>query len=183
MMRGDVVCEFCRNLCGKPTPENYKQTILKSGHNLRLIPIEMHTDELYKLSIADDGNNIQYIPKNKRTKKLCILAIKNKCSKLEYIPEEFIDENLIISFVKNQMGESSKLKYVPGAYKTPAVCREAVKRNKWNLEYVPIEMRTKEICQFALNDGRYKEYIYEFVPTEIKIQMNHDNNNNRCCIS
>ena len=57
------------------------------------------------------------------------------------------------------------LEYVPEELKTKELCELAVKQNSRALQFVPEELKTKELCEQAINDN---ELTLQFVPEELK---------------
>lgn len=59
--------------------------------------------------------------------------------------------------------DTGLLKYV--SHPTLSQCEYAVRRNGWSLEYVPLPMRTPEICMLAVCNSHYG---MRFVPTHLQ---------------
>ena len=50
------------------------------------------------------------------------------------------------------------------------MCLEAVQQNGWALQYVPEELRTKELCEIAIkNNGK----ALKFIPDNLKNKLKH----------
>jgi hypothetical protein len=58
-----------------------------------------------------------------------------------------------------------ELEYVPSEYKTYELCKAAVKSDGWALEYVPKHLRTYELCLAAV---RQYGKVLQYVPEELR---------------
>ena len=61
------------------------------------------------------------------------------------------------------------LKYVALELRTKELCELAVKQDGWYLEYVPEELKTQELCKIAVENNH--GWALEYVPEEFQAEL------------
>ena len=134
---------------------------------------------LFKKKISINNNFKDILPEY-RTKEICEYALSiPSFTSLSDIPDGLIDfnEEFLIKFLNNYEGVNHRLEFIPHKYLTEKVCMEAVKISGFELEHVPVNLKSKDVCFTAfynVNDHS-KNYVYRNFPAEIKIMFDHDN--------
>ena len=62
----------------------------------------------------------------------------------------------------------SVLQYVPEDLRIKELCLMAVKKRSSALEFVPAHLITQEMCLTAMKDFRFNHWIIEYIPNEYK---------------
>ncbi len=109
------------------------------GNALEFVPIKFQCPEMWETAVSQSGMNLQFVPEDKRSAELCAKAFENNKSSIKFIPEMYISEDM---------------------------CLDAVK-NKVYLSYIPVKMRTVEVCFTALKDQTRLVRPDDEVPKEI----------------
>jgi len=94
------------------------------GDALEFIPIKYQCPEMWETAVSQSGMNLRFVPEDKRSAELCAKGFEKSKSCIKFIPEMYISEDM---------------------------CLDAVK-NKVYLSYIPVKMRTAEVCFTALKD-------------------------------
>lgn len=116
------------------------ESVNNFGRALEFVSLKYQCSEMWETAVTKDGSNLQFVPEDKRSAELCTKAFENNKNSIKFIPEIYISEEM---------------------------CLEAVK-NKVYLSYIPVKMRTVEICFSALKDQtRFIRPNDEEVPKEI----------------
>lgn len=131
----------------------------QAAYNLQYVPTGYRTPGLCRKAVFESGLAIMFVPRFMITRVLCLLAIERQTTgALTRLDEEFHTEELCLRALLNTRGNA--LAYVKR--KTPELCLAAVRLNGRELEHVPEEMRTTEICEAAwLNDFSAAEFFTE----------------------
>ena len=80
---------------------------------------------------------------------ICQEAVRRNGSLLEVIPEELLSYSMCYDAVsEGQYGYA--LNMVPSKYKTQEIYDLAFGKSKWNIEYIPAEYLTEEMCEAAV---------------------------------
>ena len=144
------------------------------GFALKFVPEELRTKELCTIAIENDytGYALEYVPIELRTREFCAKAVDKLISdpyttseeRLDYItsiiPKEFWEESVTqdTQYVKNGIKEEI-LNLKEGEInmennKEYQGWIESTQEKNWTLAWVPEDMRTEEMCEYAvLRDG------------------------------
>lgn len=92
---------------------------------------------------------LSFVPINYRTADICLAAIEDDAENMLYVPNELLEKEDFLVSAAQRNG------YIVGTLVddklTPRICNEAVKQNPCALEFIPIHMRTKELCMTAFD--------------------------------
>ena len=112
------------------------------------IPFEMIDDNKYKTlercisACMGYGGSFEYVPEPMRTYEVCVAAVSNT----GWILKDVIP-------------------YIP-VEKLPEIYKIAVKNYGYSLKYIPIDDRTEELCEIALQNSSSR--VLEYVPDKYK---------------
>jgi len=128
------------------TVEQALEAVKQNGFSLDDVPERLKTPSVCLAALKRSGDLGNYaidvtdhIPENMRE---MIEAVEN----IEDLPEEMTDDEICLMAIE----AGCTLENVPKQCRTKAVCLEAVKKNGFALEYVPVALKT-EIEKATLN--------------------------------
>ena len=130
------------------------------------IPKEYITQQLVEQINYIDSNGLALIPEALRSDKVFLTACKSSDHNMASIPsthpryEEFFDVVIAHS-------PSSKLKYVHEQKRTLSICTKACANNARNLEFVPAQFKTFEMCKVALGARHEAKKAIRYFPENL----------------
>ena len=159
----------------------YYYMLDKNVNAIKYIPSEFLTSNICKIAIKKKGLLIKDIPQNLVDDELCILALQQNWECVKYLPETFQQINIIkhaiiqnykaISYVKlkneDELIEYIRLndnifKHLPIKYKSEKICEIALQSNVKNIEYIPTNSMTENICNYFLQKVEQVNISNEF---------------------
>ena len=203
-------CEFAVSRDGRAfkfVPEEFKTAemsnmAVRKGASLAYVPDKFKTLEICKIAVEETGfsNVLKYVPEELKTLDLCITAIKRTHDEehawnqlnddvpesirsqvaeavgieLENKKEESLDNNNLEyqEWLEEQKAWKEKLEddglyleYVPYELRTKEICEIAVTENGHALGFVPEGVMTIELCEIAVRESG--EYLY-YVPEQFR---------------
>lgn len=160
----------------RSAPENLRDdeiitsSLCKYGEALQYLPDEKKTFENCLAAASGDHYALHFVPEKFLTKDLCRIVVQtgakmyeafetsDSIAILEKIPypdivtdgiallEPHLNTDKLLKVIEEN---TACLKYIPNSYKTQNFYNQAVNLNGWALEYVPEQMKTKEMCLAA----------------------------------
>lgn len=117
------------------------------------------------INAEGEGERIYQLPRHYFTQKIVDAAVANNSYDFEFVPREFISPELCRVACSQDYGNA--LEYVPLRMRTEELCGIAVGRDGENLAFVPDSLKTIRICITALlDDAKNLRFIpYELYPT------------------
>lgn len=134
----------------------YRDVIVKalkaSGWLLRYVPCEHRDIGLCAYAVLTSGAALELVPIENRTDEICLTAASWSSSGLPitHFPERLLTEEVLLPIVRDTGGRA--FAFIPQEKRTMALCREAVRLERWNFSLVPQELRTEELCLEAVKD-------------------------------
>lgn len=122
---------------------------------IKEVPEELRMNILTKVGFRSIKELLDYIPEEHRTNDFYIRLLRYGDDGIKHIPENYINDAEFWEKAIEEEGEN--LEYVPSELKTLDMCKKALK-NSWFrsvIQYVPDNMKTKEIYEFSVKE-RYK---------------------------
>lgn len=152
--------------------EFYKEVILKArGAALDCIPEEFITQELVDLAIAHPPVSFMDIPKKYLTQEICFNFLKTG-TKLKRIPEHFRTYEMCLIEAKKHDIEISLC--IPVEYQTEELCLTHLAAHPGQLWNIPKDLRTPEVCLFALKQDSSKSIFKDYKEVQIVDNPDHD---------
>lgn len=167
----------------------FLSAVIKNGLALQFVPNNLRDINISLAAISDNGLALQFVPHSIRiVKKVCLAAVINNGLALNFVPEynhdidiclaAISDNPLAVAFVSAnvltlQMCEQAFKRldpmYLPPSltqlYSLKCFSLAAVEKNGLALEFVPEDLRDKEICLTAiLKSGHYTESVLRKIP-------------------
>jgi hypothetical protein len=119
------------------------------------------TPELAEQAVKEDGNSLKSIPEQLVTEQLCKIAISGENGKgeaLQHVPDKF--KTSAICDAAMQKNPAQAFLYVPDIIKTPEMCDKAVTATGENLQHVPKNKISQNLCETAVkNFGKSFAYV------------------------
>lgn len=149
-------------------PEKRDQVIMEI---LKIDPyfifeLEESTPEMQKFAISNNGLILEELDEETMSQEMVNLAIENNAKAIEFVPEKFLNSKTIIKALNK---DPKVISLVNPKFITENVVNFYVYETKnWNLKFIPIQFRTKEICQLAFDKD---EKQMEFIPDSIRPQI------------
>ena len=103
---------------------------------------------LQALNRTSDRERLYSLPDQYKTQAICDLAVKMDSYDFQFVPEQFVTEKMCKEACSANYG--SALEYVPLAMRTREICDAAVARSADNIKFVPIQLRTLETCAHVI---------------------------------
>lgn len=127
---------------------------------LSQIPEHLRTYPVCLAAANSDGGCFGYIPSQYRTYEICLAAAKRDC-RIGPLPESYYTEELCLELIKTANVAFSS---IPKTRLTEKICLHALgncSRYETVLGEIPVEMRTPEMCDFALSKS---VWAFKFIP-------------------
>lgn len=137
------------------------------------VPEDFITEDMCLKAVRYSGYEIEAIPQKLLTREMVLIALQDKGQELEHIPAEMLDEELCLTALNNISGTSAYniLKKIPASLRTKAVCEAAVKADSSNLDYVPDECKSYEMCLEAAKHASSINIPEEFYTEELCLAL------------
>jgi hypothetical protein len=90
--------------------------------------------------------------------------LKKTVYNIIYVPDSFDKKKLLLQHVQS---ERSGIACFPKRFLTSELCLEAIKKDVYQIEYIPKELRTAQIYQVIIESG--KKELERYLPP--KMQM------------
>jgi hypothetical protein len=157
--------------------------------DIRNLPNEPHINKakIYEIAFEYSPYFFEHIPKQYRTKEMCKLIFEHDVTTFHNIPDNFRTDDMYIealhSGIRNiQIPDKynnqpfydrlvafrpSNIQYVPPEFRTYDICEAAVKSESRLFEFVPTDLKTYEIYALKIDYEFYVQDIYD-IPTDIK---------------
>jgi hypothetical protein len=152
--------------------------------------IKEKTQEEYFGEIKKNPYYFYSIPKKIITIEMCNYVLSSgEFTNFEKFPNDILElnEDVILSCIKKfrYHDTSSYLENIPNHLRTYKVCKLCIEYNVFNLRYVPILLKNKELCDFAYYKAKSceKNRLYEIFPHDVQIQYDNMPKSSGCTIS
>lgn len=146
-----------------------KLAVSCNGMNIKHVPGKYITQEICDMAVESNHKVFPYIMQKYMTKAMCKKVLRYNSEYLEYIRgdhnehNELIAELGLIDHVEPHLRtkylcklaferDPNSIEFIPEKYVTQEMAETAVKHNGKNLKYVPIDMRTYDMCMSAAHD-------------------------------
>lgn len=134
----------------------------------RDIPDERKTECVSFAAVCAEADSLRYVPSKSMSDRVILSALERDGSMLQSVPEERRTEAMYLTAIKNNKGCEGILGELPGSMLTPEICQCAVEASGYNLEFVPEEMKTREMCRTSLYSSPDLGYedceILQYIP-------------------
>jgi hypothetical protein len=160
-----------------------KKLLCDDPKMVKFIPLRLLTQELLEQVAQINYNIIKYIPYCFRTEIMCKLAIQKDIEMFEYIPYHILTDSFINDIQQVALIIASKdnkyeklitpslcifcikcdikyMRFIPVRMLTYEIYLAAVQHG-YNIEKVPIDMRSAELCTFAAANTKISDYDKE----------------------
>jgi hypothetical protein len=139
-------------------PETCLKAVKQNANALLFVPKDLRTKEICQVALENGLNNLKLIPTKWLSKATCLKAVLNSCRAFTSVPEKYLSDDFVDKvFAKHP----SIIHRVP--LKTYERYLMAVKIDPYMIDYVPTNMKTEEICRFAMRGL----YTIEHIPLNI----------------
>jgi uncharacterized protein YkvS len=157
--------------------------------DIRSLPNENHIDKakIYEIAFEYSPYFFEHIPKQYRTEEMCKLIFEHDVTTFHNIPDNFRTEDMYIEALHSGIRNihipdkynnqpfydrlvafwPSNIQYVPPEFRTYDICKAAVKSESRLFKFVPPDLKTYEIYALKIDYEFYKQDIYN-IPTDIK---------------
>lgn len=116
------------------------------------------TQKTADLAVSLVSENIEYVDDQFKTEEMCKSVILDRDDPLlKYIKQTPI----VVAFLLEFYGISC-FKYLNDEYKTEQICKKAVNCNPAYIQYVPQNLQTEELVDYAVDN--LQEKFHEFIP-------------------
>ena len=113
---------------------------------------------LKALNGKSDKERLYSLPDKYKTQQICDLAVKMDSYDFQFVPTQFITEEMCKEACSRDYGAA--LEYVPLTMRTREICDAAIARSADNIKFVPIKLRTLETCANVIaRDKNLTQYI------------------------
>lgn len=110
------------------------------------------------LDKKEDRERLLSLPDKFKTQRICDIAVKMNAYDFAFVPRQFITQEMCMDACSSKYG--SALEYVPLEMRTTEICKASVARSADNIKFVPVPLRSTELCINAiLQDSRLTTYI------------------------
>lgn len=110
------------------------------------------------LDRKSDRERLYSLPDKYKTQQICDLAVKMDSYDFQFVPEQFVTEEMCKQACSANYG--SALEYVPLAMRTREICEAAILRSADNIKFVPTQLRTLELCtNVIMKENSLTHYI------------------------
>lgn len=113
---------------------------------------------LKALDRESDKEHLYNLPDKYKTQQICDLAVKMDSYDFPFVPEQFVTEKMCKDACSADYGKA--LEYVPLAMRTREICDAAIARSAENIKFVPIQLRTLATCaNVIMRENNLTSYI------------------------
>ena len=132
------------------------------------IPDKRKTECVSFAAVCASAESLSYVPPESMSDRVILSALERDGSMLLSVPEEKRTEEMYLTAIKNNQGCEGILGELPKSMLTPELCQCAVESSGYNLEFVPEEMKTREMCRTSLYSSADLGYedcdILQYIP-------------------
>jgi hypothetical protein len=134
---------------------------------LEIVPEEFKTFNFYKIAISQMGVSIQFVSESFKLKEpksyeeLCKIAVSENGMALEYITHQNSKKFYELGLNNNGLA----LQFIPEELRTKELCEIAVNNYGSALEWIPEKFKTETICKIAVKNSGI---ALEFIPEELR---------------
>lgn len=132
------------------------------------IPDKRKTECVSFAAVCANAESLSYVPPESMSDRVILSALERDGSMLLSVPEEKRTEEMYLTGIKNNQGCEGILGELPKSMLTPELCQCAVESSGYNLEFVPEEMKTREMCRTSLYSSADLGYedcdILQYIP-------------------
>jgi hypothetical protein len=140
--------------------------IKEDGLELEFILPELRTKELCILAVHSNSKAIKYVPKEHQDMELCLFAVNDNQKNIKYVHDQGIRTAIIksnpnvirfVTTITKEMcdGYNGNLEYIPYELRTKDICLACVKMNARNIKHVPSNLLSEELYKIAIMHQRY----------------------------
>jgi hypothetical protein len=139
--------DFINMVIEKSLAQQDFENVANNLNGLWDIPVERRTAALCEKAVEHNRYSLGHVPKDLLTAKLVRKAVMQYSDVLELIMHTpFFTKELCVEAIEN---DPTGIMHVPQKWRTPEMYMSVVKRYGRYLSCVPLEMRTKEMCDAA----------------------------------
>lgn len=134
----------------------------------REIPDKRKTECVSFAAVCASAESLSYVPPESMSDRVILSVLDRDGAMLLSVPKERRTEEMYLTAVKNNKGCEAILGELPKNMLTPELCQCAVEASGYNLEFVPEEMKTREMCRTSLYSSADLGYedceILQYIP-------------------
>ncbi|SFM86827.1 WGR domain-containing protein, predicted DNA-binding domain in MolR [Chitinophaga sp. YR627] len=114
----------------------------------------------------EDKEHLYNLPDKYKTQRICDIAVKRDSYDFAHVPAQFITKEMCMQACSTNYGTA--LEYVPLEMRTREICDAAIARSAENIKFVPLPLRTVETCGSALaRENNLTNYIPHAIYTAV----------------
>lgn len=118
-----------------------------------------------------NGYCLRHVPLQHRDQALCLIAVTN-AGAISEVPEHLRDEALFYAARQSELGfDEENFPLLPEEYRTYSVCLKSVKRDYRNIQFVPQQHISVELCCAALEGREFMGFqlndFFRCIPKEL----------------
>ncbi|ACU61797.1 WGR domain-containing protein [Chitinophaga pinensis] len=113
-----------------------------------------------------DKEHLYSLPDKYKTQRICDIAVSRDSYDFAHVPAQFVTKEMCMDACSTSYG--SALEYVPLEMRTREICDAAIARSAENIKFVPVPLRTVETCgNVIVRENNLTNYIPHAIYTAV----------------
>ncbi|WNO08423.1 hypothetical protein [Teredinibacter sp. KSP-S5-2] len=147
------------------------EAVSQTPHILEYLVEDQRTYSRCLAAVTQNGYCLRHVPLRHRDHTLCLAAVST-APVIAEVPEHIRDQAVYLAACQSEIGfDEENFSLLPQEYRTYPVCLKSIKQDYMNIEFVPQQHISVELCCAALEGREFMGFqlndFFRYVPEEL----------------